>query len=75
MPARVVADRIAQGRERGEIGHALRAGCLADGHIAELGAVVMGETGRTADDEITVADLTGIAVQDVQIASDVYRVL
>jgi ornithine cyclodeaminase/alanine dehydrogenase-like protein (mu-crystallin family) len=72
---RVIADSIAQCRERGEIGHALRAGCLADGDIAELGAVVMGETGRTTDDEITVADLTGIAVQDVQIASDVYRVL
>lgn len=29
--------------------------------------------GRQHDDQITVADLTGVAVQDIQIAKAIYR--
>lgn len=72
----VVADSRVQCRERGEIHHALAAGVLAEDRVVELGDVVAGRAaGRTADDQITVADLTGVAVQDIAIASAAYEAL
>ncbi len=63
----VVADSVSQCETRGEIHHATRAG-----GVVELGAVINGDApGRTSDDQITVADLTGVAVQDVAIAAAV----
>jgi len=68
----VVGDSILQCRERGEIHHALGAGSLRERDVVELGKILAAETpGRTADDQITVADLTGVAVQDIQIATAV----
>ena len=73
---RVVADSLSQCRVRGEIAHALRAGLIREDHVLELGKVIAGEaTGRTADSQITVADLTGVAVQDIQIAKAVFEAL
>ena len=41
--------------------------------VKELGRVISGkESGRTSEDQITVADLTGVAVQDIKIAAAVY---
>jgi ornithine cyclodeaminase len=37
--------------------------------VIELGELLDGSPGRTSDDQITVADLTGIAAQDIAIAS------
>jgi ornithine cyclodeaminase len=72
----VVADSIEQCRVRGEIFHALEAGLLEDGDILELGNVIVNpELRRTSDSQITVADLTGVAVQDIQISKAVYEVL
>lgn len=72
----VVADSRAQCRERGEIHHALAAGVLAEDRLVELGDVIAGRAaGRTTDDQITVADLTGVAVQDIAIASAVFDAL
>lgn len=69
----VVADSISQCRERGEISHALRAGVIQEAGLVELGALIAGQVpGRQSDQQITVADLTGVAVQDVQIASAVF---
>jgi ornithine cyclodeaminase len=68
----VVADRVAQCRLRGEISHALREQLIEVDQIVELGNIISGRAaGRTRDDQITVADLTGVAVQDIQIASAV----
>ena len=40
----------------------------------DLGQVIADPTlGRQHDDQIRVADLTGVAVQDIQIAKAVYR--
>ena len=59
---------------RGEISHALRDRKLTKNNIVELGHVLNGQhSGRTAEDQITVADLTGVAVQDIQIATAVYE--
>lgn len=65
----VVADSISQCTERGEIHHALKAGVIGRERLTELG-LLLAETGRTirGKDDITVADLTGVAVQDIVIA-------
>lgn len=68
----VVADSIAQCVERGEIHQALRAQAVAKPNIVELGQIIAGDAaGRTSADQVTVADLTGVAVQDIQIAKAV----
>ena len=71
---RVVADSVAQCREYGECVHGIEEGSISRSDIVELGAVVANpHLGRTSDDQITVADLTGVAVQDIQIAKMVAR--
>jgi alanine dehydrogenase len=64
--ARVFVDDIRQCREDGEINVALREGVISEDDIAgEIGKVICGELeGRRSDDEITVFDSTGIALQD-----------
>ncbi len=48
---------------------------LRDG-LVELGDVIGGRSpGRTSEEQITVADLTGVAVQDIQISKAVYKTL
>jgi len=72
----VVADSIEQCRERGEIHHALEAGLLNESEILELGNVIVDPSlRRNSDSQVTVADLTGVAVQDIQISKAVYEVL
>jgi ornithine cyclodeaminase len=72
----IVADSLAQCRLRGEIHKALEAGKIMEDRCVELGAVIAGRAkGRTSEEQITVVDLTGVAVQDIAIASSVYRAL
>ncbi|MSR03831.1 MAG: ornithine cyclodeaminase family protein [Gemmatimonadetes bacterium] len=66
---RVVADSIAQCVDHGECFHAVKHGSIRADSILELGNVIKNPAlGRTNDEQITVADLTGIAIQDIQIA-------
>ena len=64
--ARIFVDDIRQCIPDGEINVALREGLIAEDHIAgEIGKVICGELeGRQSDDQITVFDSTGIALQD-----------
>jgi ornithine cyclodeaminase len=72
----VVADSISQCLARGEISRALAAGFLAEQDIVELGTIIAGDAAaRQNDEQITVADLTGVAVQDIQIAKAVCQAL
>ena len=72
----VVADSISQCLVRGEIHKAIQSGQITQEDLVELGDVIVRKTaGRTSDDQITLADLTGVAVQDVQIATAVYEAL
>lgn len=72
----VVADSRSQCRLRGEIHKALEAGKIREDRCVELGDVIADKaTGRTTDSQITVADLTGVAVQDIEIAAAVFRAL
>ncbi|OIS92850.1 ornithine cyclodeaminase family protein [Brucella cytisi] len=68
----VIADSIEQCRSRGEIFHAIREGHLSENGVLELGNVIKsGAKARASESDITVADLTGVAVQDIQIAKAV----
>ena len=69
----VVADHLGQCLRLGEIHHAVAAGRLrAEDVYAELGELAAGlKPGRTSDDQITVADLTGVGVQDAALADRV----
>jgi ornithine cyclodeaminase len=72
----VVADSISQCLARGEIYQALKASVLEKDRIVELGnAIVNPKLQRTSEEQITIADLTGVAVQDIQIAKAVYQAL
>lgn len=72
----VVADSISQCLLRGEIHHALKAGVLEKERVVELGNVITNPgLRRTSDNQTTIADLTGVAVQDIQIAKAVYNAL
>lgn len=67
---RVFCDSIAQCRRLGEVHHALEAGLIDEKKITgELGEIILGrKPGRQADHEVTVADLTGLGVQDAAVA-------
>lgn len=65
----IVADSIAQCVDHGDISYAVKDGTIGEAQILELGSVLSGSSpGRTNDAEITVADLTGVAVQDIAVA-------
>jgi ornithine cyclodeaminase len=68
----IVADSLEQCLLRGEIHKAIEAGQTTADELVELGHVIAGRApGRTREDQISVADLTGIAVQDLNIAEAV----
>jgi alanine dehydrogenase len=64
--ARIFVDDIRQCVPDGEINVALREGLIAESDVAgEIGKVICGELeGRQSDEQITVFDSTGIALQD-----------
>ena len=64
----VVTDSRAQSKERGEIYQASKDGFSINDTL-ELGEIISGASkGRTDQEQITIADLTGVAVQDIQIS-------
>jgi ornithine cyclodeaminase len=63
-----VADNLAQSLDHGEFAHARSAGLIGPGDCMELGAVLAGTSVRRAPDDITIADLTGVATQDIAMA-------
>jgi ornithine cyclodeaminase len=65
----IVVDSIAQCSQYGEISHALKAGLIDKEQLLELGQVLAGDViARSNDQQITLVDLTGVAVQDAQIS-------
>jgi ornithine cyclodeaminase len=72
----IVADSISQCLLRGEIHQALKAGWLEKERVVELGNVIVNpDLQRTSEEQTTIADLTGVAVQDIQITKAVYHAL
>lgn len=73
--AKVVVDDLAQAVHSGEVNVPISEGVLRPEEIyAELGEVLVGKKpGRTSDEEITIFDSTGLAIQDVATGAVVYR--
>jgi ornithine cyclodeaminase len=65
----VFCDEVAQSVSLGEAQHAVAAGLIGAGDVTPIGAVINGmHAGRTADDEITMFDGTGVGLQDLAVA-------
>jgi len=73
---RVVVDSLSQSELRGEVYKAVAAGVISRDRLIELGRVIEDpRLGRASDAEVTVADLTGVAVQDIQISQAVWSAI
>ena len=71
-----VVDSRAQCSAYGESHYALAAGCVGPEELVELGTIVSEDRpGRQNESDITIADLTGVAVQDIAVARVVWRSL
>ena len=67
--ARVFCDDWEQASHNGELMHAVEAGVMTRADVTQLGDVLNGSApGRSSDDDITVFDSTGLAIQDLAIA-------
>jgi ornithine cyclodeaminase/alanine dehydrogenase-like protein (mu-crystallin family) len=65
----VFCDDWEQASHNGDLVHAVEAGVLARDDVSQLGDVLIGTAeGRKSDDDITVFDSTGLAIQDLAIA-------
>jgi ornithine cyclodeaminase/alanine dehydrogenase len=72
--SKVVVDILEQCARVGELHHALEAGMKKEQVHAELSQIVLGEKpGRESEEEITLFDSTGTALQDVAAAAMVYK--
>ena len=71
--ARLYCDEWEQASHGGELAGAVASGVVSQEDVIELGAVLSGEAeGRTAADDVTLFDSTGLAIQDLAIAKAAY---
>jgi ornithine cyclodeaminase/alanine dehydrogenase-like protein (mu-crystallin family) len=69
---RLFCDEWVQASKGGELSGVVSAGNVGRDDVTEIGAVLLGEApGRRAEDEITLFDSTGLAIQDLAIAKAV----
>jgi ornithine cyclodeaminase/alanine dehydrogenase-like protein (mu-crystallin family) len=67
--ARLFCDDWEQASHGGELAHAVETGVVSQADVTALGEVLAGRVdGRSGDDEITMFDSTGLAIQDLAIA-------
>jgi ornithine cyclodeaminase/alanine dehydrogenase len=73
--AKIVNDSIAQCTEKGETWHPLNGNIIGRDDIhAEIGEILLGrKPGRETDDEVTIFDSTGMAIQDNTTSTRIYR--
>ena len=65
----VVADSLSQCIDHGECCPAVKEGLISESSIIELGTLINDPSlGRLNDEQITIADQTGVAIHDIQIA-------
>ncbi len=70
----IAADSLKQCMTRGEIYKAVSAGAITMEKPVEIGNIISGKIpGRISEDQITIADLTGVAIQDIQISVAVFN--
>ena len=68
----IVVDSREQCVDHGEAGWAVRAGLISATQLVELG-VLLADDVPIKDDATVIVDLTGLGIQDLQIASSVWR--
>ncbi len=73
--AKVVVDSIAQCIEKGETWHPLNKNIITKDDIhGEIGEILLGKKpGRGNDEEVTIFDSTGMAIQDNTTSGKIYR--
>lgn len=73
--AKTVVDSIRQCTQKGETWHPLQENIITQDDIhGEIGEVLLGlKPGRTSDDEITIFDSTGMAIQDNTTARTIFE--
>ncbi len=70
----VITDSIPQSKSRGEIYQAVQCGAIAPQKVVELGRAIQNPALQRSDaHQISVVDLTGVAVQDIMITQAVYE--
>lgn len=70
---KVIVDSRNQCTGFGDVSYALKRGLIGLENLVELGEVLINPSlGRTSDNQITVCDLTGIAIQDLLIAECIF---
>ncbi|MDY8135900.1 hypothetical protein [Aquimarina sp. 2201CG5-10] len=69
----VISDSIPQSKSRGEVYRATKDNSITSGSIIELGKAIQDSSlQRTNENQISIVDLTGVAVQDIMITKAVY---
>jgi len=69
LRSRLFCDDWEQASHGGELAHAVEAGLIGHSDVTNIGAVLAGDApGRASDDDITLFDSTGLALQDLAIA-------
>ena len=72
--ATVFAEQVTQSIVIGEAQHAVARGMLSENAIIQIGKVINGDhLGRSSDNEITLFDGTGVALQDLAVGSVALR--
>lgn len=73
--AKTVVDSLSLAIQEGKVAQSVQQGLISQGDIhAELGDIVLGRRpGRESDEELTIFDSSGIAVQDCVVADYVYE--
>ncbi len=72
--SRLFADLVSQSREVGEFQHVATEIALGSVHLDALGDVAMGrKPGRQSDEDITIFDSSGIALQDIFLAEMILK--
>jgi ornithine cyclodeaminase/alanine dehydrogenase-like protein (mu-crystallin family) len=66
-------DEWEQASAGGELANGVDAGLVTRDDVTQLGDVLTGAPGRASDDEITLFDSTGLAIQDLAICRAVYE--
>ena len=72
----LVVDLVSQCIDHGEVSHAVRSQRIAQTRLVEIGLALENPTlGRLNDTQLTIADLTGIAAQDIAISNAVLELV
>jgi alanine dehydrogenase len=69
---RLFCDEWEQASAGGELANGVEAGTVRRQDVTQIGDVLLGGAGRDRDDEITLFDSTGLAIQDLGICREIY---